>query len=451
MGTLDDTVNDIRNNVRTSTNRVNSTIGIAQSNINNAVSMVNRVKNTIGDTSLFTSVSSGLGIGDGITNIDQSTVLGDQSAQNPTYELIGKPTNITPIQQINGGFSVMADPVSMAAAAMGDKADSFLKPNYSLLGDLPGMNLPKNPLDGLLTKGKDGLSKLTDFVNAPKAAIEGAKTDLLKGSDSLRASFNTLPSFMQKAILNESGVFDRGLMSARTVTNNVGNFYSKAMSGDYVLNPKSMKRDIDALTSFTSAAIKGGVANTIVNLIGGLGSNFGPIGSIVTKVGAGMLIAKNSKGLSRLGVSLYSNRNALPMNAMKPSIVKAIFTGLRKEPNTKANDRGNLRNTAMMSASVFDKRSGVGNPIPNVSAMIKPSADIRESFGFVLKDRSIVPPGLTREQLASDANSRAMVMNLLNATDAGIERAIDSTVVLSSGPKLSAEEMRYLSENTSIL
>lgn len=451
MGTLADTVNDIRSSVQSSTNRLNSTMGIAQANMNSAINMVNSVKNKIGDTSLFSSAPSGLGISSGITKIDQATSLDDQLAQNPTYELIGKPTNITPIQQISGGFSVMADPVSMAAAAMGDKADSFLKPNYSLLGDLPGVNLPKNPLDGLLTKGKDGLSKLTDIINAPKAAIEGAKTDLLKGSESLKASFNTLPSFMQKAILNESGVFDRGMMSARTVTNNVGNFYNKAMSGDYVLNPKSMDRDIKALTSFTTAAIKGGVANTIVNLIGGLGSNFGPIGSIVTKVGAGMLISKNSKGLSRLGVSLYGNRNALPMNAMKPAIVKTIFSGLKKEPNTRANDRGQLRNTAMTSASIFDRSSSTSNRIPNASAMIKPSADIKESFGYALKDRSIAPAGLTREQLASDATSRANMMNMLNATDAGMERAMDSTVVLSTGPRLTAAEWKYLGENTSIL
>ena len=451
MGTLADTVNDIRSSVQSSTNRLNSTMGIAQANMSSAVNMVNSVKNKIGDTSLFSSAPTSLGISSGLTKIDQATSLDDQLAQNPTYELIGKPTNITPIQQISGGFSVMADPVSMAAAAMGDKADSFLKPNYSLLGDLPGANLPKNPLDGLLTKGKDGLSKLTDIANAPRAAIEGAKTDLLKGSESLKASFNTLPSFMQKAILNESGVFDRGMMSARTVTNNVGNFYNKAMSGDYVLNPKSMDRDIKALTSFTTAAIKGGVANTIVNLIGGLGGNFGPIGSIVTKVGAGMLIAKNSKGLSRLGVSLYGNRNALPMNAMKPAIVKTIFSGLRKEPNTKANDRGQLRNTAMTSASIFDRSSSVSNRIPNASAMIKPSADIKESFGYALKDRSIAPAGLTREQLASDANSRANMMNMLNATDAGMERAMDSTVALSSGPKLTAAEWKYLGEQTSIL
>lgn len=451
MATLADTVNDIRNSVQSTTNRVNSTIGLAQANIGSAVNMVNSVKNKIGDTSLFSTAPSDLGISNAVTKLEQATTLDDQLAQNPTYELIGKPTNITPIQQISGGFSVMADPVSMAAAAMGDKADSFLKPNYSLLGDLPGVSLPKNPLDGLLTKGKDGLAKLTDFANAPKAAIEGAKADLLKGSESLKASFNTLPSFMQKAILNESGVFDRGMMSARTVTNNVGNFYNKAMSGDYVLNPKSMQRDINALTSFTSAAIKGGVANTIVNLIGGLGSNFGPIGSIVTKVGAGMLISKNSKGLSRLGVSLYGNRNALPMNAMKPSIVKAIFSGLKKEPNTKANDRGNLRTTAKMSSSIFDKSSSVSNRIPNASAMIKPSADIRESFGYALKDRSIAPAGLTREQLASDAASRGRMMDMLNATDAGMERAMDSTVVLSSGPRLSAAELQYLSDNTSII
>lgn len=451
MTTLADTVNDIRNSVQSTTNRVNSTIGLAQANMGSAVNMVNSVKNKIGDTSLFSTTPYGLGISNAVTKLEQATTLDDQLAQNPTYDLIGKPTNITPIQQISGGFSVMADPVSMAAAAMGDKADSFLKPNYSLLGDLPGVSLPKNPLDGLLTKGKDGLAKLTDFANAPKAAIEGAKADLLKGSESLKASFNTLPSFMQKAILNESGVFDRGMMSARTVTNNVGNFYNKAMSGDYVLNPKSMQRDINALTSFTSAAIKGGVANTIVNLIGGLGSNFGPIGSIVTKVGAGMLISKNSKGLSRLGVSLYGNRNALPMNAMKPSIVRAIFSGLKKEPNTKANDRGNLRTTAKMSSSIFDKSSNATNGIPNASAMIRPSADIKESFGYTLKDRSIAPAGLTREQLASDAASRGRMMDMLNATDAGMERAMDSTVVMSSGPRLSAAELQYLRVNTSII
>lgn len=451
MTTLASTVADIRNSVQSSTARLNSVANSAQANIGSAVNMVNGIKNKIGDTSLFSSVPSGLGISNGVTQLDQNTALQDQEAQNPTYDLIGKPTNITPIQQISGGFSVMADPVSMAAAAMGDKADSFLKPNYSLLGDLPGVSLPKNSLEGLLAKGKDGLSKLTDFANAPKAAIEGAKTDLLKGSESLKASFNTLPSFMQKAILNESGVFDRGMMSARTVTNNVGNFYNKAMSGDYVLNPKSMQRDINALTSFTTAAIKGGVANTIVNLIGGLGSSFGPIGSIVTKVGAGMLISKNSKGLSRLGVSLYGNRNALPMNAMKPSIVKTIFSGLRKEPNTKANQRGELRNTAMMSASIFDKRSSSSNSVPNVSAMIKPSADVRQSFGYALKDRSVAPAGLTREQLASDAASRSRMMDMLNATDAGMERAMDSTIALSSGPRLSAAELKYLSDNTTIL
>ena len=476
MATIATAVNDIRNSIATTTNGIQSSINnvtstvnniartvnsaqtslsnaanFAQNSINSAINMVNGVKNKIGDPSLFSSNSSGLGIGNGTTSLDQNTTVDNEKAQNPTYDLIGKPTNITPIQQISGGFSVMADPVSMAASIMGEKADSFLKPNYSLLGDLPGIDLPKNPFGDLLTKGKDGLAKLSDLANAPKAAIEAAKNSLLKGSDSLKASFNTLPNFMQKAILNESGVFDSGLMSARSITNSVGNFYNKAMSGDYVLNPKSLTRDINALTSFTSAAIKGGVANTLVNLVGGLGNNFGPIGSIITKVGAGMLVSKNSKGLAKLGISLNGNRNIMPISALKPAIVKTIFSGLKSDPKTKANDRGVLRTQAMQSASFFDRTTSSANTIPNVSSMVGASSDVRNSFSYALRDRSIAPIGLTREQLTNNPASRTQMVNMLNATDTSMTTAIDSTVALSPSNDSAISDISNSTDNINML
>ncbi len=475
MTTIATAVNDIRNSIATTTNgiqasvnratytannivrsvnsvqtNINNTVNAAQTNINGAINMVNGVKNRIGDTSFFTSRPYKLDISNGVDSIDQNMLMSYAHNQYPTYDLIGKPTNLTPLFQLSGEFSVMADPVSMACAAMGDMADSFLKPNYSFLGDLPGLELPKNPFADLISKGKDGLAKINDLVNAPKAAIEGAKSSLLKGSESLRASFNTLPNFMQKAILNESGVFDKGLMSAKSITTNIGNFYEKAISGDYVLNPKSLTRDINALTSFTSAAIKGGVANSLVSLVGGLGNKFGPIGSIITKVGAGMLVSKNSKGLAKLGISLSGNRNILPISALKPAIVKTVFSGLKKEFKTKANDKGNLRTQALQTASVFDKTTSTSNPVPSIASMGKPSYDLRESFSFAIKDKSIAPVGLTREQLASDAASRGRMMDMLNATDAGMEAAMDASIVLSSGPRLTPAELKYLSDNTTI-
>lgn len=83
--------------------------------------------------------------------------------------------------------------------------------------------------------------------------------------------------------------------------------------------------------------------------------------------------------------------------------------------------------------------------------MGKPSYDLKESFSFAIKDRSIAPVDLTREKLASDAASRARMMDLLNATDAGMEAAMDSSIVLSPGRKLTAAELKYLSDNTTIL
>lgn len=280
---------------------------------------------------------------------------------------VGIDTNAIATQLEQDVISVV-DP-SAAKAAILDVAASSAVDGNDPLGDFiqaKGISIPDSSSLGIESLGfktvRVAYQKdiIKGTMKAPSDILEKAKSGMFGAASSLKASFNTLPKSIQAAIIGDTGILSSSnsfRLPGYTVSSNIASFFNKVTSGDYVLNPKSFKMDVKNLSAFTTSALKNGIFDSALKIGMSFAGKPGTISNILTKVAVGSVIAKNKKGLLKMGLSMSSAGSvSMPMSAGKINLVRTVFKDL-KLPKVKAKELDNLHTEVVATANVFDKNS----------------------------------------------------------------------------------------------
>lgn len=272
----------------------------------------------------------------------------------------------------------VVDPAAAAAAIL-DVAAATPLDSSDPLGEFiqkKGLSVPDSSSLGIENLGSRTvkLAYQKDIIKGPMKApsdiLEKAKSGMFGAASSLKASFNTLPKSIQAAIIGDTGILSSSnsfRLPGYTVSSNMASFFNKVTSGDYVLNPKSFKLDVKNLSAFTTSALKNGIFDAALKIGVSFAGKPGTVSNILAKVAVGSIIAKNKKGLLKMGLSMASAGSvSMPMSAGKINIVRTVFKDL-KLPKIKSKELDTLHTEVTSTATVFDKNA-------TVSADGKPSA-----------------------------------------------------------------------------
>lgn len=343
------------------------------------------------------------------------------------YIAVGKDTQALALEK-QSGFTTITD-ASMAKSAFLDAYASSSPSGNDPLGSLIGANsslasakdFSNGAFSKMSTTMADGRALIKGTMKAPSELMEKAKGAMFGAATSLKASFNTLPKAVQAAIVGDTGVLNPNKsfrLPGFGVSNSYGNFYNKIVSGDYVLNPRSFKMDVRNLSSFTKSALKNGIFDSVLNLGLSLSGKPGSISSILTKVAFGTVLAKNYKGLLKMGISMgNAGASTLPMSAGKTLLVRKVFTDM-KMPRVSYGDLNTLHTEMKATSSVLDRASLSNNGVVSASAMMGGSPLVKRIMTWASK---------------GDAPISATIADMNNIPQPNPDKIRAVTIVASTG------------------
>jgi len=332
------------------------------------------------------------------TESTSATTAAEAAASAPvTSSLIklsklAQPTAVSVVGTSVSGVSQLSNNMMAATAGMNVDGIEFFSSGLSHLNDTG--NKAAGAADSIKWIGsaaKDGSFSFSDLTKIPKSLSENLKDGLVGGVASLKNSFNTLPTFMQKSLMGDSGLMGsvaKNMMPGYSVTSKYAGFFNKITSGDYLLNPKSFKRDVGNLTAFTKSAMKNGLYDGIVTMGLRLGSGQNAFTQIATRTAMGLLVTKNRKSLLKMGVRLSSNSSLLSLSGGKTALVKTLFSGMSL-PKIKSSDYRSFFVEAKGASRALDRTSIGEGTIPVAEAFSGASKDVRKVFRNIASDRNV--------------------------------------------------------------
>lgn len=331
-----------------------------------------------------------LDLGTGESTVVDPVEAAETAAKTPSaisFKNLASLTNTSVVATATSGITQLSNNIFAQSAALA--ADNLSLSDQ--LGSMSELSKMTTGLDALGNQAKDGSFSLSDITKAPRNLVEGLKDNLLGGVSSLKSSFNTLPNFMQKSLMGDTGLigsYAKNMMPGQAVVGRYAGFFNKVTSGDYILNPKSFKRDVGSLTSFTKGAMKNGIFDGIVTMGLRLSSNQNIFTQVATRTAMGLLVSKNKKALLKMGVNIGNHPDLLSLSGGKTKMVRTLFSTLAL-PKVKAKDYRSIFIQSKTAARALDSSSiGTGSRV-NASAFREPSNFMKSIFGSISSDKNV--------------------------------------------------------------